>query len=231
MMKILALETTEKVPTMAVAEDHRLLASATGAAALRSAQSLVPGIRQLLGTIGWQPADIELVAVSAGPGSFTGLRVGVVAAKVLAYAAGSEVLGVDTLEVIAAAAPPEPRPLWAAVDAQRGQWVVRLFGRSDGGWPQPLEPAALVDRERWLGELPPGSMVTGPALRKLAGRMPDHLRPLPPELWPPAARQVAALAARHYAAGCRDDLWTLAPRYSRPSAAEEKLRRGKHVEG
>lgn len=226
MTKILALETTEKVPTMAVAEGDRLLASAAGDPDLRSAQSLVPGMRQLLDRTGWRPDALELVAVSVGPGSFTGLRVGVMAAKVLAYAVGAEVLGVDTLEVIAAAAPPEVGQLWAAVDAQRGQWVVQRFGRSDGGGRQSLGPAALVDAEPWLAELPPGSEVTGPALRRAADRIPAHLRPLPPELWPPTARQVAALAAGHYTAGRRDDLWTLAPRYSRPSAAEEKLRRG-----
>ncbi len=221
-MRILAFETTEKIPTVAVAIDHGLLASDRGDSALRSAQSLAPLTKKLLASVEWRPQDVDLVAVSVGPGSFTGLRVGVVAAKMFAYAAGAEVLGIDTLATIAAAAPPGEGALWAAVDAQRGQWVVRQFGRSGSGCPQPLGPAALVDAEEWLAELPPDSVVTGPVLRKVMARLPASVRTPPPEDWAPTARHVAALAARDYAAGRRDDLWTLAPRYSRPSAAEEK---------
>ncbi len=223
-MRILALETTEKVATIAAAEDSNILAFQPCDPKLRSAQALVPGISQLLRSVQWKPDDVELVAVSVGPGSFTGLRVGVISAKVLAYAIGAEVLGVDTLETIAVAAPPEVRQLWASVDAQRGQWVVRQFGRADDRWPRPLGPARLVDAESWLAALPPDTVLTGPVLHKAADRLPGHIRPLPHELWSPSAQLVARLASRDYAAGRRDDLWTLAPRYSRPSAAEEKLR-------
>lgn len=224
-MRILALETSEKVATVAVAEDSRLLAVQACDPAMRSAQSLVPGIQQLLHTAQWQPRQVDLVAVSIGPGSFTGLRVGVVTAKVFAYAVGAEVLGVDTLEAIAAAAPTEAKRFWTAVDAQRGQWVVQEFCRSADEWPGPAGPAELVDAQPWLAGLPAGTIITGPGLHKAAARMPEHVRPLAAELWPPTAGAVAVLAARDYAAGRRDDLWTLAPRYSRPSAAEETLRR------
>ncbi|MDY0165457.1 MAG: tRNA (adenosine(37)-N6)-threonylcarbamoyltransferase complex dimerization subunit type 1 TsaB [Thermoguttaceae bacterium] len=222
-MRILALETSEKVATVAVAEDSRLLATQPCDPAMRSAQSLVPGIQQLLHTAQWQPRQVDLVAVSIGPGSFTGLRVGVVAAKVFAYAVGAEVLGVDTLEAIAAGAPPEAERFWTAVDAQRGQWVVREFRRSADEWPGPVGPAELVDAEPWLAGLPEDTVITGPVLHKAAAQLPKHVRPLAAELWPPTAKAVAVLAARDYDAGRRDDLWTLAPRYSRPSAAEEKL--------
>lgn len=224
MKKILALETTEKIPSLAAAASGEPLATLTCDAAARSAQSLVPGIRQLLADVGWRPGEVDLVAVSVGPGSFTGLRVGVTAAKVFAYAVGAEVLGIDTLEIIAAGAPDDAPGFWAAVDAQRGQWVVQRFGRSDEHWRRAEGPATLVDADPWLSGLPAGSLLTGPVLRKTSLRLPEHVRPLPAEVWAPSARQVAALAARDYVAGRRDDLWTLAPRYSRPSAAEEKLR-------
>ncbi|MDZ7620856.1 MAG: tRNA (adenosine(37)-N6)-threonylcarbamoyltransferase complex dimerization subunit type 1 TsaB, partial [Patescibacteria group bacterium] len=170
------------------------------------------------------PRDVQLVAVTVGPGSFTGLRVGVTAAKLFAYAVGAEVLGIDTLETIAARCPPDVDRLWTAVDAQRGEWVVRQFARSTGVWPVPLEPAELVDSQPWLASLPAGSVVLGPVLRKVAGGLPAGIRCLDAEQWLPTAAEVALLASRDYAAGRRDDLWTLLPRYSRPSAAEEKLR-------
>ena len=76
----------------------------------------------LLKQVGWRPDDVQLVAVSVGPGSFTGLRVGVTAAKVFAYAVGAEVLGVDTLEAIAAASPDDVAEVSAVIDAQRASW-------------------------------------------------------------------------------------------------------------
>ena len=224
-MNILALETTEKLATVAAVEDNRLLACHQTDSKLRSAQSLAPSIREVLRAVRWQPQDVDLVAVTVGPGSFTGLRVGVTTAKVFAYAIGAEVLGIDTLEAIAAATPPEVNRFWTAVDAQRGQWVVRQFARSGGDWPLPLGPSSLVDAEPWLATLPAGDVLLGPVLRKALDRLPDHIRTLGAELWPPTAKQVGMLAARDYAAGRRDDLWTLTPRYSRPSAAEEKPRK------
>jgi tRNA threonylcarbamoyladenosine biosynthesis protein TsaB len=101
-MRILAIETTDKTGSVAAMADDNLLADLMLDRTQRSAQSLAPAISRLLKQVGWLPADVQLVAVSIGPGSFTGLRVGVTAAKVFAYAVGAEVLGVNTLEAVAA---------------------------------------------------------------------------------------------------------------------------------
>jgi hypothetical protein len=76
--------------------------------------------------------------------------------------------------------------------------------------------------DAWLAGLPKGTVVAGPVLEKLKERLPDTLEVVSPEFWHPTAASVARLAARDYAAGRRDDLWQLVPRYSRRSAAEEK---------
>jgi tRNA threonylcarbamoyladenosine biosynthesis protein TsaB len=176
----------------------------------------------LLRQVGWRPDEVDLVAVTSGPGSFTGLRVGVTTAKVFAYAVGAAILGVDTLETIAARAPGEVQILSAAVDAHRGEVVAQAFQRDPDGWPQPAGAAELLKVDAWLGALAAGTVVTGPVLRKLAGRVPGHLVVLDPQYWPPKAAAAARLAARLHAAGRRDDLWSLVPRYFRRSAAEEK---------
>src|SRR5271163_2151267 len=98
MFRILALETSELTGSVAAAADGNVLAELQLDPQQRSAQSLAPAIRALLAQVGWQPADIDLLAVTIGPGSFTGLRVGVATAKVFAYACGAEVLGISTLE-------------------------------------------------------------------------------------------------------------------------------------
>src|SRR5687768_6416743 len=110
-LRILALETSGRSGSVAalIGQVVPVRTRVIGQQALddhqRNAQSLAPAIRSLLDVAGWRPADVQLVAVTAGPGSFTGLRVGVTTAKVFAYATSAAVLGVDTLEVIAQQAP------------------------------------------------------------------------------------------------------------------------------
>ncbi len=210
------------IGSVAAMSDGNVLAESELDPRQRSAQSLAPGLRSLLGRVGWRPDEVELVAVTSGPGSFTGLRVGVTTAKAFAYAVGAEVLGVDTLETIASRAPSDVPLLSAAVDAHRGQVVAQSFRRDADGWPCAAEGARLLDVDAWLGDLPPETVLTGPVLDKLADRVPDRVQLLDRQYWCPTAAAVARLAARLYSAGRRDDLWRLAPQYCRPSAAEEK---------
>jgi tRNA threonylcarbamoyladenosine biosynthesis protein TsaB len=240
-VKILALETTERIGTLAAAEDADVLLELSLDPRLRSAQTLAPALVQLLERVGWRPADVQLVAVSIGPGSFTGVRVGVTAAKTFAYSAGSEILGIDTLEVIAAGVPGDYDCVAVAVDAQRGDVAAALFHRRPNGQLECEQPMRVLRAETWLASLPKGTSVAAPsgvrldapasdkggerldAPNGLTGRVPPSLTLVPPEFCHPTAAAVARLAARDYAAGRRDDLWQLVPRYSRPSAAEEKL--------
>jgi tRNA threonylcarbamoyladenosine biosynthesis protein TsaB len=221
-VRVLALETTEQVGSVAAMCDGNLMADMELSQQQRSAQSLAPAVRSLLQKVAWRPAEIDLVAVTIGPGSFTGLRVGVTTAKVFAYAVGAEILGVDTLETIAARAPDDVGALCVAVDAQRGEVVARPFARGPGNWLTATGPAERIDAGAWLGGLPAGAVVSGPVLRKLADRIPGRLTVLDPRYWRPTAAAVARLAARDHAAGRRDDVWSLVPRYCRRSAAEEK---------
>ncbi|NUQ62683.1 MAG: tRNA (adenosine(37)-N6)-threonylcarbamoyltransferase complex dimerization subunit type 1 TsaB [Pirellulales bacterium] len=221
-MKILALETTELAGSLAAMDGGKLLLELALDHQKQSACTVAPGIRQLLADIGWKPRDVDLVAVTVGPGSFTGLRVGLATAKTFAYCVQAGILGVGTLETVAAAAPDEVARLSIAVDAQRGQVVAGEFCRDGTRELVPTAPAELLDAEAWLSGLPGEVWASGPALRRYAGRVPSHARLLPREYWSPSAAQVARLAARDWAAGRRDDLWTLLPIYSRLSAAEEK---------
>ncbi|MGD0655061.1 MAG: tRNA (adenosine(37)-N6)-threonylcarbamoyltransferase complex dimerization subunit type 1 TsaB [Thermoguttaceae bacterium] len=221
-MNILALETTDSVGTVAAMTDGKLLLELGLNPRQRTAQSLPPGIETLLEGVGWKPADVQLVALTIGPGSFTGLRVEVTLAKTFAYSVGAEVLGVNTLETIAQSAPASVHAVTAVIDAQRGEVVVRSFYRGSEGFLLPAGDQQLISIDRWLQELPAGMAVTGPILDKLAPRLPAHVTVLDQQYWTPRAAMVAQLAHRQYAAGRRDDLWTLVPQYSRQSAAEEK---------
>jgi len=190
---------------------------------VQSARSLVPGIKAVLDEVGWQPEGVQLVAVTSGPGSFTGLRVGVATAKTFAYAAGTEVLGVGTLEAIAERIDGEPNAsLRVAIDAQRQKVFSARFVWQGELW-QRQGDIVIADNAAWLASLQPGELVSGTALRKLADQVPPQARIANQAFWHPTAQSVGSLAFRDYQQGRRDDPWQLLPAYHRRSAAEEKL--------
>src|SRR5688572_22548430 len=118
MTRLLAIETTTFTGSIALLDEDRIVAEARLPDELRSAQSLAPAIQTLLSHAGWPVNSLNLIAVAQGPGSFTGLRVGVTTAKTLAYALEAEVLGVDTLDVVAAQAQPITGRIHPVMDAQ-----------------------------------------------------------------------------------------------------------------
>ena len=221
-MRILALETSGQAGSIAAADGPRLIAAQALDPEQRSARSLAPGIRRLLTTIGWKMTDIELVAVTVGPGSFTGLRVGVATAKTLAYALSARCVGVSTLEVIAAQCGSDASRLSVAMDAQRGQVFAARFEHIEGGW-QMIDRPSVLEISPWLQSLDLPITVSGPALVKLASQIPAGVTMTATDDWRPRAATVAELAWRRHLAGAYDDVWKLTPLYLRKSAAEEKL--------
>lgn len=219
--RILALETSGREGSVAALDGEQLLGSIELDPRLRSAQSLAPAMQTLLQQVAWRPGDVSLVAVTVGPGSFTGLRVGVTTAKAFAYAVGSEIIGIDTLDVIAAQAPLEDGSLSVALDAQRGD-VFACDYRVASGRATALGPARIVAADAWSAALPAGTWVSGPALEKLRSQLPGTLAVVDSSWWQPRAATVGRLAAAVFAAGMRDDVWRIAPKYLRSSAAEEK---------
>jgi tRNA threonylcarbamoyladenosine biosynthesis protein TsaB len=222
-MRILAIETTDVAGSIAALEMGRILAAHDLDSRLRSAQTLAPAIVSLLEKAAWRPGDVKLVAVATGPGSFTGLRVGVATAKLFAYAVGAEVLGVNTLEVIAAqqTTVTEGAELWAVLDAQRNQVFAGRFTRDNMGWQWQGE-TALLDNSAWIAGLKPGQIVNGPVLEKLASKLSGEIKVADQAQWTPKAATVGQLAWKHYQTGRRDDVFGLLPQYFRASAAEEK---------
>lgn len=208
-------------------DDARLLANLALDPRRRSAQSLAPAVAEVLAAAGCRPTEVHIVAVTVGPGSFTSLRVGVTTAKVFAYAVGAAVLGINTLEAIAAESLLAARVDTGAIiatanDAQRGDVYAARFRAVADGQLECLAPPAIHRADDWLAALEHGWMIAGPALETLAARLPAGAIIAPREAWMPTAATVGRLAASKYAEGHRDDVWTLAPFYLRKSAAEEK---------
>ena len=219
---ILAIETTGKCGSVALLDGDRCLREIR--LIERSAKSLVPTLVRLLDEEHFD--GIDVVAVVVGPGSFTGLRIGVATAKTLAYALGTKIVAVDTMFTVAAGfrgVENSVRFLSVGVDAQRGDVVTQTFELSRQG-PQPLSERRLISVAEWWGEKDrySGIQFTGPALERFGSLAPDGVILADESLRMPMASAAGRLAATRLADDEFDDPWSLVPIYSRLSAAEER---------
>ncbi|MGT2716643.1 tRNA (adenosine(37)-N6)-threonylcarbamoyltransferase complex dimerization subunit type 1 TsaB [Streptococcus respiraculi] len=99
-MKVLALDTSNQALAVALVENGRLQTEMTLAVKKNHSISLMPTIDFLMQSVGWQPSDVERIVVAQGPGSYTGLRIGVATAKTLAYTLGVDLVGISSLQVL-----------------------------------------------------------------------------------------------------------------------------------
>ena len=185
----------------------------------RSAQTLLPTVAELLRTSHWRPTDIDLVCVTTGPGSFTGLRIGVTAAKSLAFAVNAQLVGVHTLAALAVNVPHQAGRLWAIMDAQRQELFVAAF---DGNNVFDAPVTRIVGIDSWLTQLRSGDSVVGPPLAQLAERLPAGVSAVDSKHWQPQAGVAGRLGYASFKAGHTVNAMQLVPNYYRKSAAEEK---------
>lgn len=143
-MLLLAVDTSTKIGSLAVLRDGRLLGVRATSSAVPHASGLFSDLQGLLEELCIELKSFDLYAVAAGPGSFTGLRIGLTAAKAWAEAFARPIVAVDSLEAIALQAVHLPQvsadaPIAAVQDARRGQIFGALFGRVAGS-PELLKP-------------------------------------------------------------------------------------------
>lgn len=131
-MKILALETSARAVSAAVAEDGKILASGYQDTGLTHSRTLMPIVEGILKNTDLTIADMDGIAVAAGPGSFTGIRIGVAAAKGLSFGADKPVCGVSTLAAMARNVAHVDGLVICAMDARRQQVYNALFRAEDG---------------------------------------------------------------------------------------------------
>jgi len=224
-MNVLALDTSGDHAILGLAMDSGLVLEAVCDGSRRHGRDLIPGVRDLLRRAGARPNDLDLVGVGLGPGSYTGMRIGLTAARTLAHAIGARVAGFDSLEALAWSAPAEALRIHVVGDAQRGDVYRADFQRSAPGGPlDRLGPTRIEPRADWLAGLEAGSWVVGPGLESGSIReaLPPGVIALPPELNQPSGRALLDLTKRVHEADPDRDPWTLEPNYLRRSAAEDQ---------
>ena len=232
---ILALETATGCGSVSLSRGglagFRLLAECT-------IQQEITHSRRLLGSVAWvlQAAavawqDLDAVAVSYGPGSFTGLRIGMAAAKAIGMATGKPLLGVPTLDAMALACPPAPGLVCCLLDARKQEVYAAFYRLGESGLPEPVSRPAVLPPARLLDSVREPVLLVGPGAmvyRELwAGR--EGVTLLPDYLAQPKAQHIGLLAAHLLAAGSTLDPVTAAPLYVRASEAEINLQQmGQH---
>ncbi len=223
-MKTLAFESSTARGTIALLEDGRLIEEVALPVGRRTTESFAPALDQLLHRHLKTPQEIDLLALTSGPGSFTGLRIGVTLAKAFAFATQARIVALNTLEVLVHQLPAECEQACVVMDAQRRQFFAGRYQRGpDSAWTM-TQSCHIVDRQQWLDQVPAGVLLTGPGLLKLSAISPTHLPCSDRDTWEPRAATVGQLAWLRHVEGRYDDLWALVPQYYRPSYAEEKRR-------
>ena len=236
-MTILAMDTATMVSSVAVATEERVLAELTAETRFTHSETLVPNIDEVLRLADTKREELSAVAVSLGPGSFTGLRIGLAAAKAIAYALSIPLVGVPTLEVLAAAFPSPGALIAPLIDAQKGNAYFALYRSAESGLVCKKEvvvasPQEIVDA---IAEEECPVMLAGDFARKLVAKgveLPRNATLAPITHIMPRAALVAVRAIVRLENGEGKSPMELEPIYVRRSEAEVLWeKRHKETEG
>ena len=230
-MKILALETSAKAVSAAVTENGKVLCSGYQDTGLTHSRTLMPIVEHILKNTDLSMSDMDVIAVSAGPGSFTGIRIGVSAAKGLAFAADKPAVGVSTLAAMARNVAFADGLIVCAMDARRAQVYNALFEAKDGVLTRLTEDRAigLAELAEELKADPRPKTVVGDGGRLCFDFLRNAgiaCRLAPPHLLMQNAASVALEAETLAAEGKTVSAQELEPVYLRPAQAE-RLRQKK----
>jgi tRNA threonylcarbamoyladenosine biosynthesis protein TsaB len=221
--KFLLLETSGAVGQVGLGLGSRVIAQQTLDIHYRHNRDLAPAVVNLLQRASWRPRDLQGVIVSRGPGSYTGLRVGIMSAKTLAYATGCSLITVNTFDCLVRQAPPDVCSLDVIADAQQGNVYTQTFQRDlqAGAW-RAAAPLAIEPLRDWLARRSPTTWVTGPGLLNHAQSLGAAHRQVPSQFWLPKLEPLLESGVDRGTPLSATEVMALEPLYLRPSSAEQK---------
>jgi len=235
-VRLLAVETSTLTGAVALLDAGRLVAESRLTVALTHGERLLSAVDALLRAAHWRLGDVEALAVAVGPGSFTGLRVGVSTMKGLAFATGKPLVGVPTLDALAWTLPFAVHPVCPVLDAKKGEVYTALYrttaGRLEQLWPyRAVDPRILAEE---LAREAGGPVIfvgdgVGPSEAVLRGALGAAAWVAPPAHRLPSAASLGELGWTALARGQVADPGTLVPLYIRPSEAELVRARRQHA--
>jgi tRNA threonylcarbamoyladenosine biosynthesis protein TsaB len=221
---LLAIESSGAEPSVALLRGGELVAERRALAHRPGSETLLPAIDALLRRAHCEVAAIEDFAVSAGPGSFTGLRVGIATVKGLAFGSRAPVAAVSTLAALALRAPRSRDPIVAVLDARREEVYAAGFARSGDALEPGDLPEGLYSADELATRLPARCVLVGDGVavcgERVRAALGPGIRPLPPPRGRARARDVGLLGFQLLERGEGIDAADLVPRYLRRAEAE-----------
>ena len=217
MTLLLALDTSTTQIGVALYDGDRVLAEVYWQSGRRHTQELAPLVAEVLRHTGFTPEDVDAVGVALGPGSFTGLRIGLAFAKGFALPRGLPLIGVPTLDAVAAAVPLKPGypELAAVLPAGRGRLAVGWYTAEDEGW-QPRGEPQVFTAEDLAAHIRKPTVVCGEMAPEARARLARKYKTIAlPDPVTCARRpaHLAALAWTRWQQGQTDAAASLAPIY------------------
>ena len=191
---------------------------------LKHASGLLPLINGLMQKHGWAPSSLQYLYVSHGPGSFTGLRIGITLAKTLAFTTGARIVAVPSTRVLAMNAPEDAENVLIVLDAKRDQIFTARYERQGGDWTE-LEQAHLDSLVDALSRSPRPMHLLGEGIPFHEKFLPEDRQGIvitPESSWIARAEVVAAIGLEMATRGRFVDVDPFTPLYIRKPEAEEK---------
>ncbi len=229
---VLAVETAGRIGSVAIGQEDSVLCESSFSGFMRHNAELFDTLEALLGNVGIRPHQIQQVSITAGPGSFTGIRIAVTLAKMLSYALDARIVAVDTLDALLenAAAYCEKsgsdlQRLAAVLDAKQGRFFAAIYQRNGRTW-EKIHPTALVYPQQVLEIIHQDTLATGllgEGLVYYADRFASPLTTvMDKSCWTASARHVYAVGQKMAIKGQFSDMYSLVPAYVRKPDAVEK---------
>ena len=225
-MKVLGIETSGLVGNIAVCDGNKVVASKSYGKNFSHGKEIVSTIELLFNEIKWDPSNIDLIAVSTGPGSYTGLRVGVTCAKTLAYGLEKPVIDVPTLDVLVENVKDNSaKTICPVLDAKRKSVYACIYERT-GNKNRKCTDFLIISPDSLIDILPESTLIFGDGIAPYRDIFTQkNLTIVEDEkLCIADAADVARLGLERYEQGIRCEINALAPLYLRKSEAEERLK-------
>ena len=228
-LKVLGIETSNITGGVAFLKDTKLLKESHFTRGMVHGRLLIPAIEKGLKQLRWKLNQIDLIAVDIGPGSYTGLRVGVTAAKTISYAIKQQypksrvgLVGVVSLDAMVENIPTKYEYVCPIIDARWNQVYTALYKKAKEGYKQVSPPRASLPTDL-IKELPKEVFIFGDGLsryKEVFNR--NDIISGEERFWYPQPRHIARLGLKLFKAGIKTDPFRLNPLYLRPTEAELK---------
>jgi tRNA threonylcarbamoyladenosine biosynthesis protein TsaB len=227
-MKVLGIDTSTPCGSVGLIDEDRVLADFLLNIPVTHSERLLSSVDRVLQGAGWSLKDVEGWALSLGPGSFTGLRIGVSVVKGLAFATGRPVAGVPTLDVLAFQIAPTPYLICPILDARKEEVYTAFYRYGEDNLPARLTPYQTCRPEGLIKQIREKTIFIGDGVKTYGDLLRNHLPSLAAfpisSLHLPHGSTVARLALDLLRRGETLDLAAFTPIYVRPSEAELKWR-------